>query len=466
MNPAGPGPKACWAVVLLSAGALGAAACAPQDDGLLDTVVLITLDATNANMLEGNFDQWRTAPELWAFFDEGALFPNAIAPRSQTAVALTSLSTGTYPRDHNIRSNDDEFKPAHTTLPERFQDAGYRTLGYSANICWVFDYGFDERYCTWGVETPDLGEDLAFRDEILLRQATVRLGGLAPEERILLWIHLNQPHKPFQLVDEWYQEFHPEPYEGGFDPGNVSATYDVALGEAPFTEEDLLHTQAVYASQLRAADERIAVLLDSLRAIGRYDDALIFFGIDHGEELAEHNNYLYHGCSWFNSVLRVPFAFRAPNLPAGQVFEGWTSTVDVAPTIVELAGFKWAGTMPGRSLAKTMLSGEEESVPVYFERGTEDAGVILGDDKYMLSPDGGNDFCEPYSGAGTAYPGDPEELYDLANDPGELVNLAKEEEDLRQQLRDEVCDWVLARDWVAHDQTANNELITSCQADR
>ena len=120
MNPAGPGPKACWAVVLLSAGALGAAACAPQDDGLLDTVVLITLDATNANMLEGNFDQWRTAPELWAFFDAGALFPNAIAPRSQTAVALTSLSTGTYPRDHNIRSNDDEFKPAHTTLPERF----------------------------------------------------------------------------------------------------------------------------------------------------------------------------------------------------------------------------------------------------------------------------------------------------------------------------------------------------------
>ncbi len=442
--------------------ALGSACDDENPREPIKTVVLVTTDATSPRLLLGDGGRWETAPNLQAFFDDAVLFRNVLSPRGLTAVALSSLSTGIYPRDHGMRFNAGSLPRNTVTLPERFQEAGYRTLGYSANLCYVMSQGLDERLCTWHGELEgSLG--LAERDALLVEQLRVRLELLPPDEKVFLWLHLNEPHKPFEKVSEWYQAFHPDPYEGQLDVSDVSMTYDVALGNMDFDEEDRRHMEAVYASQLRATDEHIGHVFDSLRAIGRYDEALVVFGIDHSEELAEHNNYFYHGCSSYNDVLGVLFAFRAPALPRGRVFEGWVSTVDIAPTMAEISdAFTWEGQLAGRSLLETIDSETEQDVPVFFERGVDEAGVIWGTDKYLLSGVGGNPTCPPYDEAGMVYPGELEELYDLDRDPGELENIVDQEPQLRDELRELVCGWVNESDWVSWEEVEGNELLVQC----
>jgi len=453
--------------VLLAGLALLLACCSRSERDPLDTVVLITVDATNSRILMGNDGAWETAPELWSFFDEATVFPNGLSPRGMTSVALTSLSTGTYPRDHGVRRNGKTQISDQSTLHERFQQAGYTTMGYSANMCHVMNLGVDERVCTW---VGELGgeQGLTERDELLSDQLIYRLKTLPPEERIFLWLHFNQPHAPFEAVEEWYQEFHPDDYTGVIDVSSSTALYDVALGSLPFRPEDSRHLEAVYASQVRDTDARIGRVLDALREVGRWDEALVAFGVDHGEELLTRHDYAFHACSIYSEVLGVVFAFRAPGrVPQGQQLEGWTSTVDIAPTIVALAdAFEWEGLMPGRSLVETMNAGLQDDAPAFFERGTEDAGIVRGGFKYAIGAEGGYGDCKPYMGEDTTYPGEVEELYDLSADPGELENIVDEQPELRDQLREELCLWVNQDDWVDHENTSRNRLLRECQGYR
>lgn len=441
---------------------------APQDSAEqdpIDTVVLVTVDALSPRMLWGNNGQWETAPQLWSFFDEGVVLRNVLAPRGLTAVALTSLSTGSYPHQHGVRINSSNARPQRHLLQERFQDAGYHTMGYSANLCYVWDHGVDERVCTWSGEEPGLG-GLAERDDLLVDQLVERLPELDPEQPVFLWLHLNQPHKPFVPVQEYYELFHPDTYEGTLDPSDVDQTYQVTLGTRDFDDADRHHVEAVYASQVRAVDDNIGRVLDALDAIGRYDDALIVFGADHSEELAEHHNFFYHGCPPYNDTLGVSFAFRAPSrLPQGSVLHDWVSNIDIAPTIVELtAAFDWNGRSAGRSLVNGLTNGQIQPKPVFFERGVQTAGVIDGDDKYIMSGTEGTDACKPYDEGGGTYPGELEELYELDADPAELDNVVNERSSQRDVLRSTICDFVLADDWVEFEEVDDNLLLEQCNA--
>jgi len=424
---------------------------------------MITVDALSKRMLWGNHGNWETAPELWKFFDESVVLRNVLTPRGLTAVALTSLSTGVYPRDHGLRVNGNLARPSRDTLFERFQAAGYYNLGYSANLCYVMDYGVDERVCTWRTEEPDLG-GLEERDELLVSQLIERLDSLSTDQPVFIWLHLNQPHKPFRPVVEFYKEFHPQPYTGDLDLEDVMAVDRVALGVQDLSGKERRHMEATYASQVRAVDGRIARLLDKLDEVGRYQDSLIVFGADHSEELAEHNNFFYHGCPPYNDTLGISFAFHAPaHLPQGLVIDDWVSNTDIAPTIAEVSGaFRWSGDPVGRSLASSLQSGIVEPRPIYLERGVETAGIIDGLDKYIMSGTEGTNDCTPYNKYDAVYPGELEELYDLESDPGELNNIFDERTSLRDDLRTQLCEWIQQDDWVPWEDVDNNALLTQC----
>lgn len=79
-----------------------------------------------------------------AFQRDAVWLRETYTPRGLTAVALASLLTGTYPRTHNVRSNDDTALLTGPTIADRFHDLGYLTLGYAANQGELLDFGFDE----------------------------------------------------------------------------------------------------------------------------------------------------------------------------------------------------------------------------------------------------------------------------------------------------------------------------------
>ena len=434
-----------------------------DDAGFPQVVVLLTIDALNREYLGVRHAEWDTTPHIDALIAESAFLPDVLVTRSLTSVSFASFLTGLYPRSHGIRSNNADWEGAQPHLLELFQTAGYRTYGYSSNYCSFIDYGVDERFCAWLVEMPELTSQQE-GDELLVQQLLDELDEHPAGEPLFIWLHLMDPHEPYSLIEPWYGEFHPETYDGWFDPEDYRDIADVTLGNAELSEEDRRHLQAVYASQVRSTDATIGIFLDGLAERGLYDDALIVFGADHGEVLAEHADYLYHGCSFHNAAMAVSWSIRQPGLrSAGTVLDGWVSTVDMPSTILELAGVDGLVGVEGRSLAADIGEGSLTARDLFFERSPDTAGVISGRYKYTLNPNETFADCAPYTYEGAAYPGEAEELYDLQEDPDEMVNLSADPPAVMAGMHIAVCNWVLQDTWVDPDMDEQNVLVRKCQ---
>jgi arylsulfatase len=448
-----------WLLALCTLVALPASSGCAEKVGA-DTVVVITWDAVSGRLFWGGEEGWDTIPRVEELYADSAVFPHTATTRGITGPALSSMLTGAYPRDHHARTCN--VVPDLDTLPERFQRAGYRTFGFSSNQCQLIDEGVKERFCTSAREYD--GSSRRERDVALERALLEHLDGLGKGDKLFLWLHLTEPHTAYETVTSWYERYHPEDYEGSLVPASDSQLDDIIVGRRDYDDADRRHLEAAYASQIRDTDARVGRVLDKLRELGRYDDAIIVQGFDHGEELYDHNAYFYHGCSPYNSVIEVVYSFKAPGLTdQGRVYEGWVSTVDVAPTVVELAGaFEWEGLQVGRSLVDTISSGQELDEPVFFERGLETAGIIWQDHKYILSGDTSFSGCQPYETEGGHYPTEPQELYDLLWDPDEQDNLAGQGASQEAELHAKLCDWVLDGVWVSEASDPTNPLVLAC----
>ena len=433
-----------------------------DDGGVPQVVVLLTVDALNRGYLGVHHAEWDTTPTIDSLIAESALLPDVLVTRSLTSVSFASFLTGLYPRSHGIRSNNAEWQGERPTLLEQFQAAGYRTYGYSSNYCSFIDYGVDQRFCTWLVEMPEIASQQA-GDELLVQQLLDDLDEHPAGEPLFIWLHLMDPHEPYSLIEPWYSEFHPETYDGWFDPEDYRDIADVTLGDAELDEADRRHLQAVYASQVRSTDGTIGLFLDGLAERGLYDDAMIVFGADHGEVLAEHADYFYHGCSFHNSAMAVSWSIREPGRwPEGTVVNGWVSSLDIPATVLELAGVAGPDEAEGRSLVTDIDEGSLTARDLFFERSPDTAGVVSGRYKYTLNPDQTFTDCAPYTYEGAAYPGEAEELYDLEEDPDETSNLSGDPPAAMAGMHIAVCNWVLQDTWLDPDADEQNVLVRNC----
>lgn len=410
-----------------------------------DTVVVIVTDTTRRDFLGRNHAEWDTTPTIDAFIDEGVLLDRVVATRSLTSVALTSVLTGAYPRTHKVRTNDGSYAdPATPTLHQRFQAAGYHTYGMSANMCQLIEVGIDDPLCVTSDTAPRKTQPA--RDAALVPELFARMDARS-DARVYAWVHFMDAHDPYSAVEPYFSEFHPEPYEGPIDPPSEATLARVSAGEIVLTDADRRFLEAVYASQVRGVDDRVAELLSGLAARGRLENSAILFLMDHGDELADHTNYFYHGCSARQSVLGVSAALRAPGrLAAGEVLASNVSSVDLAPTLLEVAGLPFDGPGEGRSLAADLESCTEPERTALFERGEEAAGVVFGGWKYFYDPREQFASCLDYD-AEHPFPGQEETLHDLEMDPTETEDLASSETGRAAAMRAMVCGWVGTGTW-------------------
>lgn len=426
------------------------------------TVVLLSVDTVHRDFLGVHHPAWDVTPRLDALFAEGARLDHVIVPRGLSAPSMASMITGAYPRTHGVRANDRTLDPegvsADTpTLGQRFAAAGYRTYGYSANQCYLLDPEM-EQLCTWADPTLDQAEG----DATLVDGLVATLTGLAPDEPVFAWVHLLDPHDPYSPREPWFSTFHPGAYDGPFAADIEAAVAAHMRGDLPYDDADRAYVEAVYASQLAATDAQIGALLDGLADLGRLDDAVIAFAIDHGEELGRRNSYFYHGCSPYGGVLDVTYALWGPGRVPAQVWDAHVSSVDLAPTLAEIAGLGWSGPGEGRSFLPELRACAEPTDRVaFFERGTETAGVVADGWKYFLDPNAGFAECKHF-GDDTPFPNAAEELYELATDPVEVVDRAALEPDRVATLRARVCGWVNDGPWVGGGADAN-ALVGVCR---
>jgi N-acetylglucosamine-6-sulfatase len=169
-----------------------------------------------------------------------------------------------------------------------------------------------------------------------------------------------------------------------------------------------------------AVDDGVGRLLEALERTGQLDNTIIIFASDNGYLLGEHGRFTDKRFAYDESI-RIPFLVRYPPLvPAGTTIDALCLNVDLAPTLLDLAGVQPVTTLHGRSLLP-LLSGSDEAAwrdsflaEHFLEKVVPAApawkAVRTNQWKYIH------------------YPGLPgmDELYNLKDDPGEVHNLITE----------------------------------------
>jgi len=345
--------------------------------GLPRAVVLLLVDTLRRDHLEAWGYERRTAPQLARRAAEGALFADAVAQGSWTKVSTPSLVTGLYQSSHGVTDFDGRLPDAAVTLAEVFRDAGYATVGYSS----VF---FTGRFSNMhqGYESfHELGS-LADNSTKTARAYVDRLLGWIddhPQVPFFAFLHVFDPHDPFEPRS---------PYDALFaDPARREQHLRETEASRPFIAWPFMKQRGLanpeelrkagvdpvahvdynrdwYDGSIRAMDAELARVFERLGELG---DALLVFTSDHGEEFHEHGS-VFHGETAYGEMIDVPLVFWGPGrVPAGARVEATVQSIDVAPTLLELAGLPALEATQGASLVPLMRGGEWSPRPAVAE---------------------------------------------------------------------------------------------------
>jgi arylsulfatase A-like enzyme len=361
-------------------------------------VIVAVFDACRPDKLGCyGFDR-PTSPALDGFAadPDTVVFERHYVQGDWTKTSTASLFTGLYPRQHRAALGHEpaanEAQAAFSqslvdelqTMPERFRDAGYSTVGVvripHIHPRYGFSQGFDD-YLYVGTDREAYETALSLLEEA--------------RQPFFAYLHFVGCHNPYPEEDrdpKYMNEFG-FPYDeaarkaAGIDFGNPSlADLLRAQGLEP-EPDDLRFVELLYESKVRALDRGIiAPLLDGLRGRGLYDGTLIAVTADHGTELFEHGGF-FHAHALWEEVLHVPFVVKFPlgrrPVELGSRWTGLTRAIDLYPSLLARAGIEVAKDLPGRDIFRA-----SEIDIAYAERGVNDWAAIRGRYKLLNRPDG------------------------------------------------------------------------------
>lgn len=175
--------------------------------------------------------------------------------------------------------------------------------------------------------------------------------------------------------------------------------------QAPFSDAQLRRAKRGYYAMISELDHYVGRILAALEECGRADDTIIVFTSDHGEWLGDHLRY-GKGYPADDAVSRVPLIVAAPNGKRGQTHQGIVEAVDIAPTLLELAGVQIPPFMQGESLASIIEGPGQRDKDIAVTEGDGWKCLRTDQHRYLIHADG------------------REMLWDLHADPGEYVDVS------------------------------------------
>ncbi len=404
-------------------------------------VVLVTLDTFRADHVGALGAEGDPTPHLDALAAEGALFTRAFAQIPVTGPSHASILSGVDPWTHETLANGVAMPPDVAVLPQRLHAVGYRTAGFVSAFVLDGAFGFDRGFQVFDDEFVRPRGISALSPLRVVEQVRVRVSSVSDVERrggetvdaalawadtveagepYFLWVHLFDPHGPYAPPPPYDTRY----YEG--DPRDPVHDSMEQVGEiAPYLRPslegvtDVRWPLAQYRGEIAYTDAELGRLLDGLRQRGLLEGAVIVVVADHGESLTEHDYWFNHGAQLYAPSLHVPLVLVAPEVPAGTRVEAVVENVDIAPTVLALAGLEVPGELSGESLLPAVDGAVEEgrvARSICFDRESNRAtGAFMRYRKIGLRSAA---FSFIYREEG------PEELYNLGVDPLERDDLA------------------------------------------
>ncbi len=343
-------------------------------------ILLVTLDTTRADVLGCYGGGAKASPNLDRIAGRSHLFERCEASVPQTMPSHTTIFSGLHPFNHGVRKNLAVMVgPEVPLIAEELHDLGYTTGAFVSSFVVDGRFGFGRGFDHY--DGPDTRPSAAGGME-RRAGATVRIAIdwiAAQPAPWFVWVHLFDPHAPYDP---------PPPFAGRF-AGNP------------------------YAGEVAYMDNEVGRLLGSLVARGEFDPAMVIIAGDHGEALGEHGEET-HGILLYEATTRVPLLIHMPGQTEAVRHPQPVGLIDLAPTLRDLLGIETSddgvsllSTLRGESVVDGDRTLYIESLEGYLRNGWAPLfAVVRGSMKIIDSP-------RP-------------ELYDLATDPNELSDLAEE----------------------------------------
>jgi len=382
-------------------------------------VLLISLDTVRRDSLSTygrvplHAPETATTPHLDRLAAGGVVLEDAYTTTSWTLPSHLGLFSGEPEVVHAVEQSFHRYEAPHPLLAEVFREHGYSTAGFFSGPFLEPHFGFDrgfERYeACYGDRLKESSErtaalreardaargrgdaqgfvkayeaheeakqELAERGRRDVSSARVTDAAVAELERaarserpFFVFAHYFDVHADY--VPPAQHDLFDVDYEGAIDSrhvpdeGGAARPHGAAGPPSSWgSKRDLEHLVGLYEGELRWTDAEVGRLLARLDELGLTEDTLVVVTADHGEEFFEHG-ILGHRSTLYEEVVRVPLMLRLPGvLPAGERVHGLVSTIDVAATVLELAGLPPVAGSSSSSFV-SLMRGEEDGA----ERG-------------------------------------------------------------------------------------------------
>jgi arylsulfatase A-like enzyme/Tfp pilus assembly protein PilF len=347
----------------------------------------VTIDTLRADRLGCYGFGLAHTPAIDRLAVEGVRCADATTSAPITLPAHSSILTGLYPPAHGVRDNGNyALGPDARTLAERLQAAGYRTGAFVSAGVLARRYGLDQGFAVydddlWSEDQPQL---FMIRERPAQRSADRALAWLeawrtdGAQRPFFLWIHIFEPHQPYELRSIDLAARAPTPYD----------------------------------AEVAEADRGVGRLVEWLRRHRVLDATLVVLTADHGESLGEHGEPT-HGVFIYDATIRVPLVWRLPGvLPAGATYPGAARHIDIVPTVLAILGLPGAEETQGVNLLPA-LQGRTPPKDL-----TQYAEARLAEEGFGMAPL----FGVRHGGRKWIQAPRPE-LYDLRADPREQRNI-------------------------------------------
>ena len=389
------------------------------------SVLLVTSDTHRADSIgAAGLGVAVQTPAIDALAARGILFENCWSMTNVTIPSHVSIMTATSPRDTGVLDNFTRVSNEARTLAECFQDAGYLSFAvvsapHLSDAGSGLGQGFDR------ISAPrDIGKR---RSAQSIEQLNEWLDD-AQGQNLFVWLHVFDAHTPYEPPPEFQARYWPAD-RNAFDPQLPELKIPEPFRhETPDGLRDPGLLQARYRGEISYLDTQLAGVFQ----IPRFAQGLIALTADHGECLGEHEIYWDHAGLYTQSI-HVPLILAWPGAPAGQRVSRPVSQLDLAQTVLQLAGVQDA-SLPGMSL----LNESQPPDPARFaiSAGADRASVSLKSWHLIVSL---TKHLGVVNGESAVFPAHGLELFDLSQDPNCEHNLALQEVDRARQLRRLLC---------------------------
>jgi arylsulfatase A-like enzyme/Flp pilus assembly protein TadD len=369
------------------------------------SVILITIDTLRADHVGCYGAQMVKTPTLDALAHDGVVFERAISQVPLTWPSHAAILTGTYPFQNGVQDfTGQPLAQQFRTVAQAFQQAGYATgavvsafvLDRSWGLARGFDF-YDDAFSAKTFEKKETGlVDRRAGESVDHAIAWLKK---TPRRPFFLWLHLYDPHSPYESPEPYRTEYRSHPYDGA----------------------------------IAYADHELGSLMVWLKQNHLYDSSLIAVLSDHGESLGEHGEE-EHGFFVYNATVHVPLIVKPPagsGIAAGRRREP-VETTAVAPTLLQLAGVKGSRELGDSIYAQfqshALLGNTLSKLSDEDQAGSAAAGdLAYSETFYPFSSFGWSPLHALESERFHYIEAPKPELYDLETDPGETRNLAAEQ---------------------------------------